>query len=255
MSTADPFSLNGRNALITGASRGIGRAIALGFARHGANVAIHYATRTEDASAVAAEAAACGTKAITIAGDLADPAAPDRIYQSATDQFGRLDILVLNASVQFRENWQTITPEQFDQQISVNLRSSLRLMQLAIPPMQQRKWGRVLAIGSVQQVKPHRQMAVYAATKNAQLALVRNIAAQVAPDGVTVNNLAPGVIATERNAIAFEDPEMRPRILANIRVGFAGQPEDCVGAALLLCSDAGRYITGSDFLVDGGWSL
>ncbi len=253
----DEFDLTNRRALVTGASRGIGRAIAIGLARHGASVAVHYASREAEANAVVKEIKGLGSKAVAVAvgGNLAELDAPGRIFDQATSALGGIDILVLNASIQYREAWDKITPEQFEGQVNVNFRASLLLMQRAIPPMMQRKWGRVLAVGSVQQIKPNTVMAVYAGTKAAQMSLVRNIASQVAHAGVTVNNLAPGVIETERNADAMSDPKRVARLRELIKVGFIGQPEDCVGAALLLCSDAGRYITGADLLVDGGFSF
>ena len=121
--------------------------------------------------------------------------------------------------------------------------------------MQNKKWGRFLAIGSVQQHKPHTHMAVYAATKCAVQSLVNNVAAQVAKDGVTVNNLLPGVIATPRNEDALNNLEYREKVLAKIPAAYAGEPEDCAATALLLCSEEGRYITGSEILVDGGMHL
>jgi len=162
---------------------------------------------------------------------------------------------VLNASVQIRKPWAEIAAEEFDRQVRTNFQSSLELMQLAIPRMTQRRWGRVLTVGSVQEVRPHPDMAVYAATKSAQTNLVRNIASQVAANGVTVNNLSPGVIATDRNAEALADPEYRQKILHRIPMHQEGLAEDCVGAAILLCSDAGRYITGTTLFVDGGLHL
>lgn len=250
-----PFSLQGRTALITGSSRGIGRAIALAFARHGANVAIHYAARAEAAEEVASQARVFGVTAATVGGNLAEAPAAAAVYSKAVAALGGVDILVLNASVQHRRPWNEITLAEFDEQVNLNLRASLLLMQLAIPSMSERRWGRVLAVGSVQQTVPSPEMAIYAATKCAQLSLVRNIAKQVSETGVTVNNLAPGFIQTERNAQVMTDPARASRVQSRIAVGFTGQPDDCVGAALLLCSDAGRYITGADFYVDGGWSL
>ena len=113
----------------------------------------------------------------------------------------------------------------------------------------------MLAIGSVQEVKPHPQMAVYAGTKHAQMSLVHNIARQVARSGVTVNNLSPGVFDTDRNAESLAIPGTRERVASMVPVGFIAMPEDCAGTAVLLCSNAGRYITGADIRVDGGMSL
>jgi|SRR5882724_7884167 len=121
--------------------------------------------------------------------------------------------------------------------------------------MAERKWGRVLTIGSVQECVPNPEMLVYSSLKNAQTALGFSLAKQYASHGVTINNLAPGVIETDRYHDRVKTPEHAERLLAWIPAGNIGQPADCVGAALLLCSDAGRYITGQNLFVDGGMSL
>jgi glucose 1-dehydrogenase len=241
--------------LITGSSRGIGRAIALAFAEHGANVAVHCRSRIGQAQEVAAEAASFGVRSYVVQADLALDGAPQALYRETTERLGDIDILVLNASVQVRKAWAEITREEFDLQVTVNLRASMELIQLALPEMVSRGWGRVLTVGSVQQVLPHSQMLVYAATKSAQENMARNLAKQVAGHGVTVNNLAPGVIDTDRNAKVLSDPQYRQRVAERIPVQFIGESVDCVGAALLLCSDAGRYMTGVDMLVDGGMGM
>jgi NAD(P)-dependent dehydrogenase (short-subunit alcohol dehydrogenase family) len=129
------------------------------------------------------------------------------------------------------------------------------LLQGVLPGMKQRGWGRIVAIGSVQQVKPHPQMIIYAGTKAAQLNWVRNLARHIGPCGVTVNNLAPGAIWTARNDMFLSDAGFREEMERRIPLGRVGRPDDLVGAAMLLCSDAGRYINGADILVDGGMSV
>jgi glucose 1-dehydrogenase len=121
--------------------------------------------------------------------------------------------------------------------------------------MKEKGFGRIVTVGSVQQYRPHKDMAVYAATKCATVSLVENIAKQVAPFGITVNNVAPGVIVTPRNDTALADKEYREKILAGIPIGYAGEPNDCVGAVLMLCGEQGRYITGTDIIIDGGMKL
>ncbi len=121
--------------------------------------------------------------------------------------------------------------------------------------MCERRWGRILAIGSVQQIRPHPEMAVYAATKSAQDNLIRNLARQLASHGVAVNSLAPGVINTDRNREALADHHYATQLVDHIPVGRIGEPTDCVGAALLMCSPAGEYITGQTIVVDGGMTL
>lgn len=247
------FDLTGKRALITGSTQGIGFAIAECFAHRGADVIIH-GSKSYDKCASAVERIytpeLTGKLGIAVA-DLSSPDGADKLY----DAVGDVDILVLNASIQFRKKWIDITPDEVETQLQTNYKSSLRLIQLCEPYMEKNGWGRVVTVGSVQQYKPHRDMAVYASSKAAQLNLVTNLAKQLAPCGITVNNLSPGVIATPRNADALADPEYSKQVMAGIPAGFAGDAEDLAGAALLLCSNEGRYITGIDLVVDGGMKL
>jgi len=242
------FDLTGKRALVTGSTQGIGKAIASCLAAHGAEVYVHGST-----SLAKCEAAAATMKGNvhTALQDLSDPECAGKLYA----QTGDVDILVLNASVQFRKKWSEITAEEFDKQINTNLRASLTLTQTYAPHMLEQKWGRIVMVGSVQQYKPHKDMAIYAATKCAQMSLVQNLAKQLAPDGVTVNNMSPGVIATPRNEAALSDPVYNKLVMNGIPAGYAGESEDCAGAVLLLCSEEGRYITGIDLTVDGGMHL
>lgn len=241
------FDLTGKRALVTGSTQGIGYAIARALAEHGAEVYIHGARDAEKAKKAAALIST--DRFITV--DLSKENAAREIFEKT----GPLDIVVSNVSVQTRREWTKITHEEFDRQIRINLRATLDLMQIYIPLMQEKKWGRFLTVGSVQQYCPHKDMAVYAASKCAMQSLVHNVAKQVAKDGVTVNNLVPGVIETPRNEAALSDSEYAKAVLSGIPTGFIGTPDDCAGAALLLCSNAGRYITGIELPVDGGMKL
>lgn len=246
------YDLTGRVALVTGASRGIGRAIALGLGRCGAKVAVHCVGSVDKAREVVLQLPCGGT---AVQADLADGDAPRRIVDATLAALGRIDILVLNASIQHRRAWHDMNREEFDQQIVVNLRSALELMQLAAPAMVERKWGRIVTVGSVQEDRPHKDMLPYGGAKAALEHMARNLAKQLAPHGVTVNHLSPGVIDTDRNAKALSDPAMHQRVLASIPAGRIGTTDDCVAPALLLCSDAGSYITGITLTVDGGFRL
>ncbi len=251
----DPFAtfrLTGRTALVTGARREIGRAIALTLAGAGARVAVHHAGSAEeavDAAAVVARIQAAGGEAAAFGQDFAQDDAGLHL-SAAVAAWSPVDILVLNASIELPEDYRAITREHFDRQIAVNLRTTLELLQTLVPPMAERGWGRVVTIGSVQQERPHPAMMVYAGTKAAQLNWALNLARQFGGQGVTVNNLAPGAILTARNReqMVAEGAALAARIPA----GRLGTPEDLVGAALLLCSDAGRYINGQNLFVDGG---
>lgn len=246
------FDLKGKRALVTGSTQGIGYAIARCFAEQGAVVYIHCSQDIAKAKYIANELCAqTGIEARGFAIDLSNADAAEQLYALTGD----VDILVCNASVQIRCPWNEISLEDYEQQMNVNLRSTLGLMQKYIPPMQKMGWGRVLNIGSVQQTCPNTQMAIYAASKCAMSSLTENIAKQTAADGVTVNILLPGVIATPRNDAALSDPIYREQVFAKIPVGYAGAADDCANAALLLCSEEGRYITGSALYVDGGMHL
>jgi NAD(P)-dependent dehydrogenase (short-subunit alcohol dehydrogenase family) len=245
------FSLQGRRALITGSTRGIGLAIASAFAQAGARVCLNGPADDDDLEAAVRGAGAAGG----IAADLSEPQAVGHLAEAASALLGGVDILVLNASIEVREDWDKISDEAFHRQVSVNLDASRRLIALLTPGMAERRWGRVLAIGSVQEIKEHPKLLIYAALKAAQTSMMRNLARQLGPFGVTCNTLAPGAIETERNRAVLADDDYRAAVLSRIPVGFIGAPEHCAGAALLLCSDAGRYITGERLLVDGGMHL
>lgn len=242
------FDLSGKRALVTGSTQGIGMATAAVLAKYGATVIVHGATSEEKCRKAAAKVE--GKTEIAVA-DLSDPTGAENLYK----QTGDVDILVLNASVQIRKAWNEITEEEFDRQINTNLKASLLLTQCYAFHMQQQKWGRIVMVGSVQQHKPHKDMAVYAASKCAQMSLVQNLAKQLGPYGITVNNLSPGVIATPRNEVALNDEVYLKQLLEGIPVGRAGNAEDCAAAMLLLCSEEGAYITGTDIMVDGGMHL
>ena len=252
MSIIEQFSLTGRTALVTGARREIGRAIALTLAELGARLAIHHAGTAEeaaDADAVVREIEQAGGVARAFAQDFAHDDA-GRHLAAAVSAWAAIDILVLNASIELPEAYEDISRAHFDRQIAVNLRTPLELLQSLVPPMAERGWGRVLTIGSVQQMRPHPKMMVYAGTKAAQWNWMRNLARQFGGKGVTVNNLAPGAILTARNCaqMAVEAAALVERIPA----GRLGYPNDLCGAAALLCSDAGAYINGVNLYVDGG---
>lgn len=255
MSLAARFSLKGRCALVTGSSRGIGAAIASALAGAGADVTIHFGDRPNGANETAAACAALGVRTAVIEGDLGVEGGAERVYSRAAAALGAPDIVVLNASIQIVKDWLEISREDVDRQIAVNYRASLELLQRAVPPMIERRWGRILTIGSVQQTKPHPEMLVYSSLKSAQAALALSLARQLAPHGITVNNLAPGAIDTERNHDRLSDPAYHTQVLGRIPAGRIGEPIDCAGAALLLCSDAGSYVTGQNLFLDGGMGL
>ena len=229
----EKFDLTGRIALVTGSTRGIGKAIGDAFEEYGAKVIRH------------------NTKVC----DLSDPAAIEAFFDKLAAENALPDILVANASIQAKIPWTEFPMDEAQKEIQVNFLATLRMFQRVYPKMKAQKWGRLIAVGSVNERRPHPDMCVYAATKSAQENLVRGLARQVAAEGITVNNLCPGVFFTDRNTECLADPVYGPKVTAAIPLHDYALPEDAAGAALLLASDAGRYITGATIMIDGGLSI
>jgi len=241
------FDLKGKTALVTGSTQGIGFAIAKCLSEHGAKVFVHGATSIEKCKKASEQI----ENSVPVCVNLSENGCVDKLYKETGD----VDILVLNASVQIRNAWDKITSDELDFQMKTNFISSFEAIQKYVQKMKENKWGRIITVGSVQQYKPHKDMTIYAASKSAQMSLVLNLAKQLAPFGITVNNLAPGVIETPRNEDALKDKDYNKAVMQGIPMGYAGKADDLNGAALLLCSDEGRYITGIDLVVDGGMKL
>lgn len=257
------FSMTGRRALVTGGSVSIGREIALVFAEAGADVAIQHARAADLAFGQPAAATdtvtalqARGAKAVTVDADFARSGEAKRCVDEARNALGGLDVLVICASIQYRAPFQEITDEQIERQIQINFRASVELLQAALPGMTAQGWGRVLTIGSINQTRPESELTIYAALKSAQHNLAINLAKDAALQGVTINNLSPGLIATERNKWRREDAGVWAEIQrTSCPMQRAGEAREMAGAALLLCSEAGSYITGADLQATGGRHL
>ena len=244
----EKFDLTGKTALVTGSARGIGRAVLLAFAEFGAHVIVHGSRESAPLDEALALARAFDPKSEKWVADLSDPAAVETLPTG-------VDVLVCNASIQERMKWNEFDMAEARKEAQVNYLATLRMFQLAYPHMRAQKWGRMIVVGSVQERRPHPDMIGYSATKGAQENLMRNIARQVAAEGITVNNLCPGVFFTDRNREALGNPVYAKKVTDAIPMHDYAVPEDAAGAALLLASDAGRYITGSTIMVDGGLSL
>ena len=247
----DLFSLIGKKALVTGSSRGIGRESALALAAFGADVMVHGSSDSPQLRSARDEVRALGRRSECAAEDLGVPGAGRRLFEKTDARFGAPDIVVHNASVEIRRPWTEISYDEYRLQMDVNLWAGIELFQSAAPAMAAAGWGRIITIGSVQQRKPHPEMLVYAASKNALAGVVRGLARQLAGTGVTVNNIAPGAIGTDRTNGVLADPDYKALIESQIPLGFVGEPKDCAGVLLLLASEAGRYISGEDIFVDG----
>lgn len=241
------FDLTGKTALVTGSTQGIGFAIAKTLSEHGAKVFVHGATsmkKCEDASAKI-------ENSVPVMADLTMDGCAEKLYE----QTGDVDILVLNASIQYKRAWDEFSDEEYDIQMNCNLKSSYYLIKRYVPQMKENGWGRIVTVGSVNQYNNHPELSLYGVTKAAQKKLVENFAPAIAPFGITINNVAPGAIDTPRNKETLADAETNKKVVAKIPAGYVGTSEDVAPAVLLLCSDEGRYITGSEIIIDGGMHL
>ena len=241
------FDLTGKRALVTGSTQGIGFEIAKTLAEHGATVFVHGVSSMEKCKAASEKIQG----SIPVLADLCDPKGIESLHEQTKD----VDILVLNASIQYKRAWDEFTEGEYDTQMDCNLKASYFLMRKYIPAMKEKGFGRVVALGSVNQYNEHPLLSLYAATKAAQYKLIKNLAPSLAPYGVTLNNVAPGAIETPRNEEVCTDPVKRAAVEERIPVGRFGTPADISPAVLLLCSHEGGYITGTEIVVDGGLSL
>lgn len=241
------FDLSGKKALVTGSSQGIGKEVAKALADCGATVFVHGSRPSEKLDLAAKYINAA--KAVTA--DISKPDAANELYA----QTGAVDILILNASIQIKKPWDEYTPEEYDFHFDCNVKSTYFIMQKYVPDMKKNNWGRIITIGSVNQYNNHPQLCLYGVTKAAQKKLVENTAPFLAPFNITVNNIAPGAIETPRNDEALSDAEFRKKVISSIPAGRIGSAKDINGAALLLCSEEGAYITGSEIIADGGMHL
>lgn len=236
-----------KRVLVTGSTQGIGKAIAKRFVENGYSVIVHCSNDIEKAERIKNEIGA--DKAVIC--DLSDMGQVAEIKEAT----GAVDVLVINASVQYKQKWQDITDYEIEKQLNVNVVSTLKLIQTYYPDMKANGFGRIITIGSVNQHRQHPELSFYAATKCAVMSLVKNIAKEVAPFGVTVNNVSPGAILTPRNANVYEDEVARKKVESAIPVGRFGSPEEIAGVVVMLANDDGSYVTGADIKVDGGMSL
>ncbi|TIQ36633.1 MAG: SDR family oxidoreductase [Mesorhizobium sp.] len=263
LALARRFSMAGRRALVTGGSVSIGREIVRVFAEAGADVAVHSARAADiafgqpDAAEEAVrEVREKGRRGVAIDADFAEPGEATRCVQDVIKALGGIDVLVVCASIQYRTPFLELPADQIERQIQINFRATIELLQTALPGMKDNGWGRVLTIGSINQTRPESDLAVYAALKSAQHNLSFNLAKDYAPHGVTINNLSPGLVITERNRWRREDAAKWAEIQkSSAPMQRAGQASEMAGAALLLCSDAGSFITGIDLQATGGRHL
>jgi NAD(P)-dependent dehydrogenase (short-subunit alcohol dehydrogenase family) len=251
-------SLTGKTALVTGASRGIGRAIALALGRRGAHVAVHYNAASDAADEVADLIRAAGGQAWTLRADLSAPEAASDLARDLRQTLlerngdGGLDILVNNAGVGLRALLADVTPQDFDHVLQVNLKSPFFLIQHCLPFL--RDNGRIINISSMGTRAAYPEMSVYAPAKAGLEALSLLLAAELGARGITVNAVLPGATSTDLNQRA-RDPEISQVIAKTIALGRVGQPEDIADIVAFLASHEGRWITGQSIDATGGQRL
>lgn len=247
--------LEGHVAVVTGASRGIGRAIAVALAGEGARVVVNFVSNKAAAEEVASVIREAGGDALIVQGDVSDRAAHARILDEAIRGFGRLDILVNNAGMSKRQTFLEVDAATFDYTLGVNFTGPYFLTQAAGRAMAAQGHGKIINISSVHDTQPMRLNSAYCAAKSALVMMTKCAALELAPAGVQVNCVSPGAILTDENRPRLEDPAYLAQVLAKIPAGRVGGVDDITGAVLLLASPASAYITGAVLYVDGGMLL
>ena len=240
-------------ALVTGSSSGIGQGIALRFAREGADVVINYHSSKEEAQETLRQVEAMGRRGLVLQADVGQVADVFSLVDQTVAHFGRIDILVANAGVEKQVPALDVTEELWDWVLNVNLKSAFFAAQRAARNMQQRG-GRIIFMSSVHEDMAFPGHSPYCASKGGLRMLMRNLAVELAPHGITVNNIAPGAIQTAINKAMLADQERTARLLANIPLDRLGTVNDVAAVALFLASDEAAYVTGSTYYVDGGLS-
>lgn len=245
------MSLNGKTALVTGASRGIGRAIALRLAEDGANVAVIYSGSADKAEAVVNEITALGVNAKAYRCNVADSAAVNETVKAVTNDLGKIDILVNNAGITRDGLMLRMKDEDFDAVLDTNLKGAFNMIRACYSGFIRKKSGRIINISSVSGIMGNAGQANYSASKAGVIGLTKSVARELASRGITCNAVAPGFIQTDMTEnLGDNNP-----LLNSIPLGRMGKPEDIAAAVAFLASDSAAYITGEVLKVDGGLAI
>ncbi len=247
------MKLEGKTALVTGSAQGIGQAIAIRLAQEGANIIIDDRLGNNGAHETLKEIEALGRRACVIGGDLANLADNSRLISEGLMNMGQIDILVNNAGVEKHADFWDVTEADYDFVLHINLKGTFFLTQDFVNHLRDTKrGGKIINISSVHEELPFPHFSTYCASKGALKMLCRDLAIELAPLGITINNIAPGAIETPINTKLLQSPDLLKALLSNIPLNRLGKPSDVAGAAAFLASSDADYITGTTMIIDGG---
>lgn len=246
------MGLADRVALVTGGSRGIGKAVVLLLASHGAKVVVNYVSDEASAAATVDEARARGGDAVAIQGDVSSLAEGERVVKETVERFQRIDFLICNAGIWEGAPVESMPEALWDRTMDINLKGTWSVCRAAAPVMKKQKFGRIVIVSSTAGQRGEAQFSNYAASKGGQIAFTKSLSSELAPSGINVNSVAPGWVETDMTKDVFSDDASREAILKTIPTGRVATPEDIAGPIVFLCSKWADNITGEVLNVNGG---
>lgn len=247
------MKLKEKVAIVTGGSGGLGQGICQRLAQEGAKIVVDYHSHADEAEKVKEKIEQLGSEALIVQADLSKVEQINNLVQKSIDRFGKVDILVNNAGIEKRADFWDVTEADYDLVLNLNLKAVFFTTQAVVKHfMATDNKGKIINISSVHEELPFPHFTSYCASKGGVKMITRNLAVELGPMGITINNVAPGAIATPINHDLLNNPELLKKVTNNIPLGRMGEPEDVSGIVAFLASDEAKYITGSTFYVDGG---